>query len=156
MYHHNSQKAMAAPKNLYFCTHKTISGQTSCSEYLRNMHLSIFTSLVPQLTRKIPSEMEVAPLHNPFDPQIHNLFKNFRKFKTKKSEKQIHINLEQNEDCLAYAQSYTPAQIMHLHSRLRRSGFYCDSLCAFSAKAVTEHRFKTRHNFAPCLILHFA
>ena len=35
--------------------------------------------------RKIPSEMGVAPLYNPFNPLIHNLLKNFNKFKTKKS-----------------------------------------------------------------------
>ena len=45
--------------------------------------------------------MEVAPLHNPFDPYTHNLFKNFEKFKTKKSKNQIHINLQQIEDCQA-------------------------------------------------------
>ena len=106
--------------------------------------------------RKIPSEMEVAPLHNPFDPLIHNLFKNFRKFKTKKSEKEIHMNLEQSEDCQTYAQSYTLARIMHQHSRLRRSGFYGYSLRAFGAKAVTEHGYKTRYNIAHCKILHFA
>ena len=39
--------------------------------------------------RKIPSEMEVAPLHNPFDPLIHNLFKNCRKFKTKNLRKKF-------------------------------------------------------------------
>ena len=32
--------------------------------------------------------------------------------------KQIHKNLEQNKDCRAYAQSYTPARIMHEPLRL--------------------------------------
>ena len=88
--------------------------------------------------------MEVAPL------------KNFEKFKTKKSKKQKHINLEQNEDCQAYARSYIPARIMHQHSRLRRSGFYFNSLRAFGAQALTKHEFRTRQNFAPCIILHLA
>ena len=73
-----------------------------------------------------------------------------------KSKIQIHVNLQQIEDCQAYAQSYKPARIRHQHSRLRRSGFYCNSLRAFGAQAVTEQRFKTRHNIAPCIILHFA
>ena len=79
----------------------------------------------------------------------------------KQSKRQIHINLKQIEDCQAYAQSYyaqsyKPARIRHQHSRLQRSGFYFNSLRAFGAQAVTEHKFKTRHNIAPCIILHFA
>ena len=36
---------------------------------------------ISHFSKKIPSEMGVAPLYNPFNPLIHNLFKNFKKFK---------------------------------------------------------------------------
>ena len=45
--------------------------------------MSAFHTFEQLIAKKIPSEMEVAPLHNQFDPQIHNLIKNFRKFKIK-------------------------------------------------------------------------
>ena len=94
--------------------------------------------------KKIPSEMEVAPLHNPFDPLIHNLFKNFRKFKTKKFKNQLHINIEQNEDCRAYARRTV------IHTGPNYASAFAQALI------VTENGFKTWHNLAPCIIFHLA
>ena len=39
---------------------------------------------------------------------------------------------------------------------IRAFGAQAFIVTGFGAQTVTEHGFKTWHNFAPCIILHFA